>query len=455
MDTKSIITKRYSIALVLVAASLIGSHLLKNSQTAKNIADGRVINISGMQRMLSQRIALMANELSLEEEKLIADKLAAKLQKSYQRMASNKSELDMTIESNGSGELERLYFGATGIDQRVRYYLALAERLLSNYRTTPSAKVRQREISRQIAKIARNGLLNQLDACVSQHQAELEYKLKVLQRIELIVLYVGLSILAFEVLFIFRPMANQIEQTVSELKSANDELTEFSYRISHDLRAPIASSLGMTQIIGESLADGDIDDAACTAKRIGRSMLRLDNLINDVIDVTRNRRTDALLEQVTLHLLVSDIVEGLSELPDFDRVKVDLVIDQTANILVKKLFLKQALENLISNAIKYFDRSESCPHLVVSASLSPDHCTINIADNGIGIPEDQRGELFGMFKRFHPRKSFGSGLGLYLVKQNVHRLDGAISYEPLKKGSKFILQFPVASASNCTEAILS
>lgn len=458
MDVKTTITGRYLFALTLVAASLIGSHLLMSRQVANNFTDGYIINISGMQRMLSQRIALMANELSLEIEKSRADDLADELQRSHNQMAVNKSKLDVVIESTGSPELRRLYYGPNAVDERVTHYLALAERLLSNYQTNQNAKDNQRAISREIAEIARNGLLDQLNACVYQHQAELEQKLGLLQRLGGIVLWLGLSILALEALFIFRPMAHQIEQTVCELKSTNDELTEFSYRISHDLRAPIASSLGMTEVLKESLADGDVDDVSNAAQRIGKSMVRLDSLIKDVIDVTRNKKTQVDPEPVTLHWLVSGVVESLSELPSFHRVQVDLDIDPSVTILVKQLFLKQTLANLISNAFKYFDQAESSPHLIVSASFATNHCTLTVADNGIGIPADQRGEIFGMFKRFHPRRSFGSGLGLYLVKQNVQRLDGTITYQPLAKGCKFIIQFPISlvsdfSVSSSTEAM--
>ena len=450
MSIKSTITRRYIVALLLVAASMTVSHLLMRRQTASNVIDGRLINISGMQRMLSQRIALMANELAFERDDSVLEKLAGKLQKSYDKMSANQSELNAANRLNGSSEILRLYYGNNGVDKRVTDYLALAEQMLTAYRSDKLAKAKLQPISRQIAKIARNGLLNQLDTVVTQHQLGLERKLEFIQRAELIVLAIGLTILLIEALFIFRPMAEQIGNAVKELESANNELTEFTYRISHDLRAPIASSLGMTRVISESIEDRDFDEAAFAVERVNNAMERLDALITDVIDVTKTKEADAKKESTPLRDLIERILEHNSHLPGFERLKIDVRVDPTASVFVEKIFLKQSLDNLISNAIKYLDTKESSPQLSIDAEVEGSQCTITVSDNGIGIPSDKQSELFGMFKRFHPRKSFGSGLGLYLVRQNINRLGGSILFEPLVKGSKFKIQFPLTA-----EAVLS
>ena len=450
MSIKSTITRRYIAALLLVAASLTVSHLLMRRQTASNVIDGRLINISGMQRMLSQRIALMANELAFERDNSVLEKLAWKLQNSYDKMSANQSELNAANRLNGSLEILRLYNGNNGVDKRVTDYLTLAEQMLTIYRNDKLANAEFQPISRQISKIARNGLLNQLDTVVTQHQLELERKLEFIQRAELVVLGIGLAILLIEALFIFRPMAEQIGNAVKELKSANNELTEFTYRISHDLRAPIASSLGMTRVISESLAERDFDEAAFAVERVNNAMERLDTLITDVIDVTKTKEVDAKKESIPLRALIERILEQNSHLPGFERLKIDIHVDPTDSVFVEKIFLKQSLDNLVSNAIKYLDTKESSPQLFIDAEVEDSQCTITVSDNGIGIPVDKQNELFGMFKRFHPRKSFGSGLGLYLVRQNIDRLGGSILFEPLVKGSKFQIQFPLTA-----EAVLS
>ncbi|MEC7575772.1 MAG: ATP-binding protein, partial [Pseudomonadota bacterium] len=72
---------------------------------------------------------------------------------------------------------------------------------------------------------------------------------------------------------------------------------------------------------------------------------------------------------------------------------------------------------------------------------------LRVEDNGLGVPEENQNQLFTMFKRFHPKVSFGSGLGLYMMKKSADILGGEISFEPLKKGSAFILKVPVNSRS--------
>lgn len=445
MSTKRKITKRYTLALFLVATALIGSHLLMSRQAADNITEGRLINISGMQRMLSQRIALIANEISYESEEAIREKLAVKLQTSCEKMVANRVELNEDYRSKASKEFESLYFSADGIDESVGEYLLLAEELLKVYRLDPSAKAELRQISNKIAKIARDGFLDQLDSVVTRYEVRLQNKLGFLQWIEFIVLCVGLGILVVEALFIFRPMANEIENAFNKLTSRNQELTEFSYRISHDLRAPIASSLGMTRVIRESLEEREIEDASDAVDRVEKSLERLDCLITDVIEVTKNKNVEP--EKITIPLLelVDDILERNSHLDGFDRVRIEKKINAGDSVFAEHIFLTQSLENLITNAIKYSDLNEPEPHLIIDASLDSDYCTIQIMDNGIGVPTDSQHELFGMFKRFHPRQSFGSGLGLYLVMQNVKRLGGAVSFEPLAKGSNFKIQFPLSS----------
>jgi signal transduction histidine kinase len=461
MNTKSFITTKYVIALLLVAATLIGSHLMMMRQTSRNSTDGYIINISGMQRMLSQRIALISNELAHTSSEKTSDSMARKLQQAFQKMSLNQSELKTFNQQNASEKLNGLYYGPDGVDVRVTHYLGLAESLLKMHRDAPSEKESQRKVSSEIAKIARNGFVDQLDSLVLQHQVELEQKLSVLERLQTLLLVTGLTVLLLEAFFIFRPMANRIAKTIRQLntanrklKSANDELTEFSYRISHDLRAPIASSLGLTQIISESLEESEFDEASEATERVSKAMIRLDELITDVITVSKNKTLEVADEAVEVFSMVDDILERHSHLPEFERIRIKNEVDPTLAVAVKKVFLKQSLENLISNAIKYSDPNEDVSKLVIRASLLDERCSISVADNGIGIPHQSRGELFEMFKRFHPRQSFGSGLGLYLVKQNVARIDGSITFEPLPKGSIFKIQFPITEHSKSAEAIL-
>jgi signal transduction histidine kinase len=442
LNTRQLIQRRYIVALVLIASVLTLSYVLMYRQISRNAQDGYIINISGMQRMLSQRIALLASELAITQNAETASDLASKLFSAHAMMKANQAAINANNEIAISSELNALYHGEGQLDQQVTDYLALSQRVIDAFRTDPEKKPPQLAASRQLALIARNGFLQRLDAAVFQYQREYEQRINDFQRKELSFLVLGLVILVLEVIFIFRPMAQEVDSAMSQLEGSNSELREFAYRISHDLRAPVASSIGMADLVRDSLDDQDTDSATEGITRIKTAMIRLDELISDVITVTKNRHTDEDPEPIHISRMVAEIIESLAELPGYDRIEFTQAIDQEIVLKSKPMFLRQSLENLISNAIKYSDVQEEHPKITVAASVSDSDCEISVRDNGIGIPEASRDHIFGMFKRFHPRQSFGSGLGLYLVKQNIAKLSGTIHYQPLEKGTAFMIQIP-------------
>lgn len=200
-------------------------------------------------------------------------------------------------------------------------------------------------------------------------------------------------------------------------------------------------------MVQESIAEGDVEFASDGIGRVSTAMERLDGLISDVIAVTKNRQIEFEPEVFPLSTMVAEAVESLDQLPDFERLKIVQQIDPDLLVQTHRILLKQCLENLVSNAIKYSDFTKQQPEIIIKAVQTGSFYEIHVADNGVGVPVDSRAELFGMFKRFHPRQSFGSGLGLYLVKQNIERLGGSIRYEPLPQGSVFVVKISMS----CTE----
>ena len=161
--------------------------------------------------------------------------------------------------------------------------------------------------------------------------------------------------------------------------------------------------------------------------------------------MSRNRQLEPPSEPVDLDALLTDAIDKLSSLPGFESIRIHRDVRLDSTVTTQRLYLQQILENLISNAVKYADPDQDERRIQISASRHGGHCELTVADNGIGVPESAREEIFGMFKRFHPRVSFGSGLGLYLVRQNAIAMGGNIDYRPLTQGSSFNLRFPEAS----------
>ena len=263
-----------------------------------------------------------------------------------------------------------------------------------------------------------------------------------------IVLYLGLFLLLLEAVFIFRPMVKQVVHTMTDLEKSNAELIEFSYRISHDLRSPIVSSLGLLDVVEKGVDSGNKSLSMGALGHIKASMTRLESLIDDIINLTKMKLADYPNEAVDFSKLLEDVIGHLHVSKGSDKIKIIVDNQVHSSFKSKPVYLRQTLENLLSNAIKYHDAKKPSPFIKITSRLSGLTCIVEIIDNGVGIPEEYRSEVFGMFKRFHPKQSFGSGLGLYLVSQNVEILGGKIDYEALNDGTKFTFSFPITREAN-------
>lgn len=227
-----------------------------------------------------------------------------------------------------------------------------------------------------------------------------------------------------------------------QLLAANAELEEFAYRTSHDLRSPIASSIGLLNISRELLENGDHDALSGTLERMERNFTRLDHLIQNIIVLTRDR----LLEEEDRRISPFDVVQSqadtLSTLEEDGRVRIANHIPPQLTISTKPSKFEVIVGNLLSNAIKYHDPGETDPRVDVHIEEHDGRIRLVVEDNGLGVPEEKRPLLFRMFKRLHPSRSFGSGLGLYILKKSAESLGGSVTFEARDKGSRFIVELP-------------
>lgn len=445
---KTVLTLRYMIALGLIASVISFTYFFLMSQIESNREDAYIINVSGKQRMLSQRIALFSREIYHAESQENADLFAGKMGTAVQTMRDNH----LLLTQNGysgqtnnklSPEIIELYYGQKGINQRIEIFLSHAYDFVNLYESGGQVAIQQSSLMNDIVSIARNGLLDMLDRAVGQYQSEFESKVDNFSKYETLFFIVGLSILLAEILFIFRPMVKEITSNKDALEASNKELLEFSYRISHDLRAPIVSSIGLSRSALKALEKGEVEKTEKSLSFIQSSMVRLEELIDDVMTLTQMK----MAPQNKTTFLVGDIIEDslcrLKDMPNFDKIKLIKKISLSVPITLEKLYLQQSIENLISNSIKYYDPDQDQPFIQITAKNESGYYVFSVRDNGIGIPEETRDRLFGMFQRFHPKISFGSGLGLYLVQKNIERIGGEINHSPQFEGSEFTIRIPV------------
>ncbi len=236
---------------------------------------------------------------------------------------------------------------------------------------------------------------------------------------------------------------NLVEQRTRDLKHANEELEEFAYRTSHDLRSPIVSSVTLLSLADESINNGDTEAARSSISHAKKSLSKLEILISDILTLTRIGSANESDVYLTISEVIDDAISKLDHANGFEKLSIERDIRIEEGIMTKPSRLKLILENLISNAAKYHDPEEVKPMLKISCYQLAEELHLEFSDNGLGIREEYRHQVFDMFKRFHPRVAEGTGLGLYLMKRSAHMLGGEISYHPLEKGSLFRLIIPI------------
>jgi signal transduction histidine kinase len=223
------------------------------------------------------------------------------------------------------------------------------------------------------------------------------------------------------------------------LVKTNSELDRFVYSTSHDLRAPLASVLGLIDITSRS---GNADDVKRYLGMMKDRVHSLDKFIKDITDYSRNNRLQVERERINLHQLTSEIWESLKFSPEAQQINFVLDMPEHLEVESDKNRMVIILGNLISNAIRYHDPRKENPYIRLHHQRNGKGFYVKVEDNGQGIPAELHHKIFEMFFRGH-EKSKGSGLGLYIVKETLSKLSASIHLESAPgSGSIFTVKFP-------------
>lgn len=222
-----------------------------------------------------------------------------------------------------------------------------------------------------------------------------------------------------------------------ELVKVNSELDKFVYSVSHNLRGPLASVMGLLNI-AESKA-GSVEEIH---SMIRQSIMRLDETLKEIIDYSNNARSDIDAEEIDWKDVAKKSLEKLQYLPnagtieasfDDSEAKFPFYSDQSR--------LEIIFSSLYSNSILYCTLA-SKPVIDTKISVAYDVVTITVSDNGIGISESCLPHVFNMFYRANERSS-GAGLGLYITKETVKKLGGSIHVmSTLNEGTTVVITLP-------------
>ncbi|MDB5273101.1 MAG: kinG [Chitinophagaceae bacterium] len=238
----------------------------------------------------------------------------------------------------------------------------------------------------------------------------------------------------------FEMLVEDLNRQNIELQKINSELDRFVYSVSHDLRAPLASSLGLIELSKEEKSFEKILYYNLLKEK---SLRRLDDYVNSLIDFSRNYRVDVLNEEIDFKNLLEQCLDLNKPYGD-DASKVDIAVEvnQKSPFYGDSLRIRIAFNNLISNALKYYDDHKERSVLDIKLYSNEKKAIIRMADNGIGIDASVVNNIFDMFYRASERPK-GSGLGLYITKEVMGKLKGSIVVESvLGEGTTFILEIP-------------
>jgi PAS domain S-box-containing protein len=237
-----------------------------------------------------------------------------------------------------------------------------------------------------------------------------------------------------------KTLEQKVIERTTQLQEVNKELETFSYSVSHDLKAPLRAIQGFSKNLYDEYYE-TIDD---TGKRwlnfIKNNAQRMDELIRDILDLSRITRKEMVLQTVDMNALVESVFE--EEKIHYSNT-INFSKDHLPPVFGDKTLLKLVWQNLIGNALKYSSKKDTI-EIHISGSESETACSYSISDNGAGFDMKYADKLFGVFQRLHTLNEFeGNGVGLATVKRIIFKHGGNITVQSeVDKGTTFNITHP-------------
>ena len=246
--------------------------------------------------------------------------------------------------------------------------------------------------------------------------------------------------------------AAELETANEEVRRSNEELEQFAYVASHDLREPLRAIEQPLSLLADRYAANLGPDAGEWIGFAVDGCHRMQQMIDSLLAYSRVGRLEGELQVVDSRAVMADVITDLSSaIKDADAT---VRVGALPVLETEPVQLHAVLQNLVSNALKFVPADRS-PVVTVDAQRCGSMWRFTVTDNGIGIAPDQRERIFGMFKRLHSRDKYpGSGIGLSIVKKTVERRGGHIGVEdaPDGPGSRFWFTLPAMASEPAAAA---
>ncbi|QDV38195.1 Phytochrome-like protein cph1 [Tautonia plasticadhaerens] len=257
---------------------------------------------------------------------------------------------------------------------------------------------------------------------------------------------VGASLIARDVTG-RRAMERRLVAAGRDLRRRSDELEQFVYTVSHDLKSPLVTCTGYVGLLEEDLQAGDSEAAVDSARRVRNAVTRMSRLIDDLLELSRIGRAEGPPKRLDLPRLAAELAEMMG--PRFEelRARLEVAPGLPEAVFADERDLSRALENLLENALKY--ACDGPGSVVTLGGRSEDGQTLlYVRDSGPGISPDYHQKIFGLFQRLDVSKP-GTGVGLASVAKVASVLGGRawVDSEP-GRGATFWLSLPEPTAGD-------
>lgn len=232
-------------------------------------------------------------------------------------------------------------------------------------------------------------------------------------------------------------------ESAAELGRKNEELVKFSYLLSHDVMAPVKTLSGLHNILREELVEGRTELALSVLERMENSIDGLTRLIRGIEEFTWPELQERSGEPVVLQNMVNQALMTLADEVAKLKAKVVVSVPEGVQVLADPRRLRQVIQNLLSNALKFHPADGPPPAVEVKAKVDAKNVVIQVSDNGVGVDSAMKDSVYDMFFRGsadHP----GAGLGLYIVKSHLAQMGGQIRHYQEMDRTVFEAQLPAA-----------
>lgn len=223
-----------------------------------------------------------------------------------------------------------------------------------------------------------------------------------------------------------------------ELIRSNQQLDQVIYKTTHDLKAPLMSTVGLINLARKAKPE----EKDRYLDLIQKSVLKLDSFIEEITDFFRNEKLAIQRSKIDIAGVLENEVSNLGSLLEDNHVDIEFDIQSGADFYSDSLRVRTIVTNILSNAIKYSDRAKVKPFIKISVLITEEFCELCFADNGIGIEQQYQDKIFDLFFRA-TTQSHGTGLGLFIVKDTVEKLKGTIDVNSsIGRGTTFTIHIP-------------